>query len=195
MSKGSVAVNRQREGQRREIPRATLSDLLERAAPYERWRAPLDPRLQQLTWLSGAALVAHLLFLGFLPQLLEWTRSGFFLVLGGVLQGIFLWIADHALLLGVLNVVALSVYLALLWRTRGLRTGTLAWQRVAFGEVAAGAAGALPLAVSLGVAALNVGLWIVVIAIGLVIGILSAAAAIALMCWILWGLVEAMFGG
>jgi hypothetical protein len=148
-----------------ELPRATLSELLERAVPYEQWRAPMDPQLQLLTWLAGAALLVHLLFLvELVPGWLEWSRSDFFLAFQGTFQGFLSWVADHSRWLAPLNLAALVLYLALLWRTRNLQTGTLTWQHVAFGEVAVGAAGAFPLTVSLAIILFNLILWILAIA-------------------------------
>lgn len=156
----------------KELPRATLSQLVARAVPYEHWRAPFDQKLQRLTWLAGAALVGHLLFLWSLPGLLEWSYSGFFIVLGGVLRGLLSWVAAYAPLLVALNVIALVIYGALVWRTRGLQAGTLRWQQVAFGEVVAGAAGAFPLAASFVIFLLN--LLLLIVAICLFLGLLGA---------------------
>lgn len=160
----------------KELPKATLSQLVERAVPYEHWRAPFDQKLQLLTWLAGAALIMHLLFLWSLPGLLGWSRSGFFLVFGEVLHGLLFWIAAHAPLLVVLNLIALVIYLVLMERTGGLKAGTLKWQRVAFGEVAAGAAGAFPMAASLAIILLNLLIWIlwICILLSILVSILGA---------------------
>ena len=149
------------------LQRATLPQFLARAVPYEQWRAPLDPKLRTLTWLAGTALLAHLLFLMVLPWLLRATSSGFFLVFGGTLRALLSWIAGHTLILLALNIVALVAYLWLAWRTHGLKAGKLNWHHLAFGEVAAGAAGAFPLMVSLTLTLLNLILWILIISIGL----------------------------
>lgn len=160
----------------KELPRATLSQLLERAVPYERWRAPLDRRLQMLTLLALAALAADALFVIVLaPALLSWSHSGFFLVAGGILHGLTSWVVAYAPLLLLLNLGALALFCMLLRRTRGLQTGTLTWQRAALAEVAAGAAGALPMAVSLAIILLNLILWVLAIClflwlIGLLLG-------------------------
>lgn len=146
------------------LPRATLPELLERAVPYERWRAPLDSRLQILTWMAGAALLAHLLFLTFVPSGIEWSRSGFFLLLREPLHGMLAWMATHWTILILLNVLAIGIYVWLLWRTRGLQTGGLIWHRTAFGEVAAGVTGAFPLVATLLILILNFILWCVIIA-------------------------------
>lgn len=175
----------------KELPRATLADLIERAVPYERWRAPLDQRLQLLTWLSGASLLTHLLFVSLLPQLLAWSRSGYFLVLGETLYGLLSWISAHTPLLLGLNLAALVIYLALLWRTQSLQVGTLVWQRVAFGEVAAGAVGTFPLAVNLAIALVNLVLWIVIIIVAIIVGTLLTIAAF----WILGAFLSAAFKG
>ena len=148
---------------RSRLQRATLPQLLERAVPYERWRAPFDPRLQRLAWLAGAALLAHLLFLILLPSPPLTGSSGFFLVLHGALRGLLLWISAHAPLLLALNLVSLLAYLWLVWRTRGLRAGRLEWHWAALGEVAAGAAGAFPLAASLAIILINLIIWILII--------------------------------
>jgi len=147
----------------KELPRATLSQLLERAVPYERWRAPLDRKLQMLTLLAGAALLAQLLFLWNLPGLLEWSRSGFFLVGGGILRGLLSWLAAHATVILLLILASLGLYLVLVWRTRMLQAGGLTWHRVAFAEVAAGAASAFPIAVSLAIILVNLVLWVLAI--------------------------------
>lgn len=147
----------------KELPRATLSQLLERAVPYERWRAPLDRRLQMLTLLAGAALLTQLLFLWLVPGLLRWSRSGFFLVLGGTLHSLLSWLAAHAAVMLLLTLAALGLYLMLVWRTRMLQAGGLTWHRVAFAEVAAGAASAFPVAVSLAIILLNLILWVLAI--------------------------------
>ena len=159
-----------------ELPRATLSQLLERAVPYERWRAPLDPRLQRLTALSGIALLFHLIFLMvFLPGLLAWSHSNFFLAFGGLLGGLLSWMAAHAFLLALLNLVALSIFLALVWRTQRLKAGNLRWQRTAFAEIATGALGTFPLVVSLAIILFNFILWCLIIGciLALIIGALS----------------------
>jgi len=173
----------------KELQRATLADLIERAVPYERWRAPLDQRLQLLSWLSGASLLTHLLFVSLLPQLLAWSRSGYFLILGEALYGLLSWISAHMPLLLGLNMAALAIYFALLWRTQSLQTGTLVWQRVAFGEVVAGAVGTFPLAVNLAIALVNLALWIVIIIVAIVVGTLITIAAF----WILGAFLGAAF--
>jgi hypothetical protein len=157
-----------------QLKRATLSELLEQAIPYEQWRAPLDPRLQALTWLAGAALFVHLLFLFSLPWWLEMSRSGFFLVGGGILRGVFSWISVHTPWLLILNLMALAAFLWLVWHTRGLQVGRLTAHRLAFAEAAAGAASAFPLAVSLAMILLNLILWILVV-----------VASVALLCFLL----------
>ena len=154
-----------------EIPRVALADLLERAVPYERWRAPFDARLRLLTWLAGAALLAHFLFLLVLPGMLQWGHSAFFVWFGGTFRGLLAWMREHMTLLALINLTALGVYLALLWHTRNLHMGTLTWQRVAFGELAAGAVGTLPLVVTAAIIFINILWWIFVIC--LVIGFLS----------------------
>jgi len=174
----------QQELQPQKLQRATLPQLLERAVPYEEWRAPFDPKLRVLTWLAGAALLAHLLFLAGLPWFLRASHSDFFLVFGGTLHGLLLWIADHIPMLLALNIVALLVYLWLAWRTQGMRAGRLDWHRLAFGEVVAGAAGAFPLAVSLFFILLNLVLWILIIFFGICLGL-----------WFLGALFEALLRG
>lgn len=159
-----------------QLQRATLSQLLERAVPYEHWRAPFDPQLRSLTWLAGAALLAHLLFLLALPSPSTAVSSGFFLVLRGALSGLLLWISAHAPLLLVLNLVALLAYFWLVWRTRGLQAGRLEWHWAALGEVAAGAAGAFPLAVSLAIILINLILWIFIITAAVWLAILILGA-------------------
>lgn len=156
-----------------QLQRATLAQLLERAVPYEWWRAPFDPKLRILTWFAGAALLAHLLFLLTLPWLLEASDSDFFLIFRGTLHGLLFWVADRVPLLLGLNLLALLSYLWLVWRTRGLRASRLEWHWAAFGEVVAGAAGAFPLAASLAIILVNLILWIVIICLGVLFGLLT----------------------
>lgn len=181
MSEASASKARKVQNLGRDLGRTTLGDLLERAIPYEHWRAPVDRRLRVLTWVAGGVLVLNLALLTSLPVLVELSRGEFFMVLGDVLEGLFTWLQERAPLLMVLNMLGLGLYGVLLWRTRALETGTLLWQRVAFGEVIGGAVGAIPLTVSLGIGVVNVALWIVAIVIGVILGLLGTIAIFGLM--------------
>ena len=65
-----------------------LGRFLDKAVSYERWRAPLDPRLRHAVILSGISILTTLLCLLALPQLLLWSRSDFFILLQPQFQGV-----------------------------------------------------------------------------------------------------------
>ena len=108
-----------------------LDELLRRATPYERWRAPLDRRLRRTAVLSGVSILIVLVGLTAL------------LVLGpSELPALF------ATLL-VIDLVGAAVYVWLIVATDRLRTGRPCWHWVALGEVALGALNGLLLALAL----------------------------------------------
>jgi hypothetical protein len=164
------------------MKRFTLDDVIQRSTRYEKWKAELDPRLQQgLVW-SGYAIFSAIGFLLLLPVLLPWTRSDLFLVLGPELQGVFLFLLNLMPLLLTVNLIGVIAYIALLWITEGLEKPPVAvWHYTAFAEVALGAVNAFVLALAGAIVVLNLFLWIVAIVIGLLVlfaalGILGAAS-------------------
>lgn len=116
-----------------------LEGFLHRATPYERWRAPLDPRLRQAVILSGISIATTLVALWTLPTLLSLSDSDFFLVLGPQFGGVLAAMYQARPLLVGLNLTSAAAYVALLAFTRGLRAGRAEWHWAAFGEIAIGA--------------------------------------------------------
>jgi len=160
----------------RPLPRVTLPQLLKRAVPYERWRAPFAPRLQVLSWLAGGILLLHLLFIFGASSVMGAGDSPFFIFLGDFFSGIGCWVENHAPLLLGLNLAALLVCAWLVWRTRGLRSGKINWHYVAFGETAVSAVGAFPMFMVVFIVVFNLFLWVGAVILGLSIVSLVLAA-------------------
>lgn len=140
-----------------------LEAFLRRATPYERWRAPLDPRLRQAVIVSGISIVTALVVLWTLPTLLPLSDSDFFLVLGPQFGGILDAMYQARPLLVGLNLISVAVYVALLAFTRGLRAGRAEWHWAAFGEIAIGAVNGFILALEVAMVVINLVLWIIII--------------------------------
>lgn len=140
-----------------------LEAFLRRATPYERWRAPLDPRLRQAVIVSGISIATALVVLWTLPTLLPLSDSDFFLVLGPQFGGILDAMYQARPLLVGLNLISVAVYVALLAFTRGLRAGRAEWHWAAFGEIAIGAVNGFILALEVAMVVINLVLWIIII--------------------------------
>ena len=152
------------------MKRFTLDDVIQRSTRYEKWKAELDPRLQQgLVW-SGYAIFGAIGFLLLLPVLLSWATTDLFLVLGPEFQSICFFLLNLMPLLLTVNLIAVVAYIALLWITEGLEKPPVAvWHYTAFAEVALGAVNAFVLALAGAIVVLNLFLWVLAIALVLMI--------------------------
>ena len=101
-----------------------LAGLLEKATPYERWPAPIHPKLR-LAAIASGPIVA--LCLPFLLSALQST-DGSFAELSGLLT-----------LVVILDIAGLLAYLPMLLVTDGLKEANADWQWVALAEAILGA--------------------------------------------------------
>jgi len=156
-----------------------LEGFLRRATPYERWRAPLDPKLRRAVILSGISIVTTLVALWTLPALLPLSDSDFFLVLGPQFGRILAAMHQAHPILVALNLISAAVYATLLATTQGLRVGRAVWHWAAFGEVTIGAMNGFILALEVTIVAINLALWIVIITLAIVgaLGLLAGMAS------------------
>lgn len=151
---------------------AKLADLMARATPYERWRAPLDPGLVRGMGLAGLSIGIALVALWAMPMILDLPGLDFFWILGP--QYVFVLSAIHSARAGliIMNVFSGITFFVTLGVTRGLRTGRAVWHWVCFGIVAIGTANAVVLSVEIGILAVNLIIWISIMiaaAIGIVL--------------------------
>lgn len=155
-----------------------LEGFLRRATPYERWRAPLDPKLRQAALLSGISIAIALVTLWALPGLQSLSDSPFFLVLDSQFDKIMTAMHQMRTILITLNLICVGMYAALLVTTRGLQTGRVAWHWIAFGEVVVGAGNGFVLAFEAAILVINAMLWIIAITMVmlLVLGLVMALA-------------------
>jgi hypothetical protein len=153
-----------------------LETFLRRAMPYERWRAPLDPKLERAVVLSGLSIVAALLALWVLPGLLPPSDSLFFLVLGSLFRSVLAGVQRVRSILIVLNLISAGVYTALLIATQGLQAGRAMWHWVAFGETVIGVLNGCILLLQVGILVINLILWasLVTLAITIALAIVTA---------------------
>ena len=159
-----------------------LGALLDRAVPYEQWRAPLDLHFKRLVVWSGISTVTALVGLLMLGPMLNLAQSGFFILGQGVLVRL-LWamLEMQPWLIGA-NLVTLAVYGGLLAATHWLEAGPLTWQRVAMAEVVIGGLNFFVLSLEAALVVINVAIWIVIVvaavaaAILALFGMLAAAA-------------------
>jgi hypothetical protein len=153
-----------------------LETFLRRATPYERWRAPLDPKLERAVVLSGLSIVTALLALWMLPGLLPPADSRFFLVLGSLFRAVLAGVQRVRSILIVLNLISVGVYVALLIATQGLEAGRAKWHWVAFGETVIGVLNGCILLLPVGIIAINAILLVtlVTLAVAIVLAILAA---------------------
>jgi hypothetical protein len=142
----------------------SLSGLLGRAARYEALPAPVDRRLTVLGWTGSLLLAAVLAFLAVAPEHLDpaGRHAGFFLF--G--RGVFAAVLDAGGRAGVVlpaGWAALASAAVLAVWTSGYRRGRR-WQQVAILAVGLlGTLAAVPVAVALVVAALNLVIWLAVL--------------------------------
>jgi hypothetical protein len=155
-----------------------LKRFLDRATPYERWRAPLEPSFRRVVILSGITIVTTLIVLLLLPKLVPLADSSFFLVLGPVFGGILDAMLDAWPVLLAVNLASIALYAALLFFTQGLKAGRAVWQWAAFGEAVIGAVNGFVLTLELAIVVINLLLWIVIItvAIALALAVLAGIA-------------------
>lgn len=156
-----------------------LEAFLRRATPYERWRAPLDPKLRQAVILSGVSIATTLVALWALPALLPLSDADFFLVLGPQFGRIMATLYQARPALVALNLTSASMYVALLAATQGLKAGRAVWHWAAFGELAIGAVNGFILALEMAIVLVNLVLWIIIITVAIVaaLALLSGMAS------------------
>jgi hypothetical protein len=142
----------------------SLSGLLGRAARYESLPAPVDRRLTVLAWTGALLLAAVLAFLALAPAHLDPAgRHARFFLLG---RGVFTAVLDaggraDVVLPAGWAVLASAAVLAV-W-TSGFRKAR-GWQQVAILAIGVlGGLAAIPVAVALAVAALNLVIWLAVL--------------------------------
>ncbi len=145
-----------------------LGALLDKAVPYEQWRAPLDPQFKRLVVLSGIGSVTALVGLLMLGPMLNFAHSEFFIVGQGMLvRLLFAMLEMQPWLIGA-NLVTLAVYGSLLAATHWLEAGPLAWQRVAMAEVVIGGLNLFVLTLEATLVVVNIVIWIVMLAMAFV---------------------------
>lgn len=139
-----------------------LSNFLAKATEYEDWRAQLDPRLRQLTQLSGLSIVCMTVALYLLLPIM-----GEYAFLSGL----------QAFLIG-LHMAALAVYLVLFIATNGLETGRTPWHWVATGEVVLGAIDAFMLGLIIAGFVIIAIFWLIAIVIAIVVLLIALSQVI-----------------
>lgn len=162
----------------RSIGSAGLSDLLERATPYENWATPIDPSLSLLArWATIASLGSGVLWLAF-PFLAALAESGLILV------GASLVMAGLGVRVAMLTLLSVTIvfYGVVMSHTDGLRQGTPAWHYAAYLLVILGTTQVFVLGLYALLLAVNVVIWIVlailfVVMMFVALAVLAVAAA------------------
>jgi hypothetical protein len=150
-----------------------LDELVRRAAPYERWEAPLAPGLRLGALLSAGATAATLGLLAALEPAWETLRHPLWLALPPQLFDLIGWaLTRRSALAGALvcYLVAIGCVAGL---TGGLRRGAIIWQQLLVGLVALGATQGLALTALAALLLANLLLWLLLITLGL--GLLAGA--------------------
>ena len=111
--------------------RVTLDEFMERACPYEAWRAPMDARLRNGIWIAGAGALATPLFVFLLPVLAPLGATWLFFLFGPQFAGLLSLLETLRLYLLVADGVTLFGVLTVMGETEGLRHATPGWQRAA----------------------------------------------------------------
>lgn len=131
-----------------------LRSLLERATPYEAWRAPLDETLRRGVYMSAASTVLGLVVIMALPGLhAAGVRSA--MILQGPMVGLLRGVATFSPLLGAMNLFAMALHLVLLVVTRGWLEGRPLHHWAAGGMTVVGALNAFIVAMGLSLFLLN----------------------------------------
>jgi hypothetical protein len=146
----------------------SLSGFLGRAARYESLPAPVDRRLTVLAWTGALLLAAVLVFLALAPGHLDpaGRHAGFFLLGRGVFAAVLDAGGHGDLVLPAGWAVLASGAVLAVW-TSGYRRAR-GWQQFAILMIGVlGSLAAVPVAVALAVAAINLVIWLAVLGLAL----------------------------
>lgn len=163
----------------------TLETFLEKARPWEHWRAPLDPKLRDAEILGGISAIATPALLWLIPILGGFGATPFFFFFGAQFSGVFSLLEFLRPLLVIVDIVTFVLWLMVGAGTNDFTAGRRGWHRVAFVVAALGAVSPFVLTLVLGFALffflLNLVLWLLLLVfVAVEIGGIALAARYAL---------------
>jgi hypothetical protein len=146
-----------------------LSELLSRATPYERWRAPIHPALRRATIIAAPTILVGLVVTWATPWMLAFAASDFFIVFGDfVRQVLGIWYRLWHVVV-IVDCVSLIAFGFLFWKTNALEVGRPIYHWSALVEVLIGVANALVMVLGLSIVLINVVAWILIFGVCIVI--------------------------